>query len=444
MVGFARSGLRLWLAVVCAATGCGDDGGQNGGGNGQTRLRTSINLSQVIGFAITDSPSMRLAPGTGIETATCNPSTLYAVEASGALVVTTVTETTTDNDIDAGTECNTSMTTERARNVIDTPKYVVIGYFPFQIGGGDAGMTTCGGVILRKSDGALFCIPESPVDVKADASGDSLLVASSDQNGGGSLLTRLNMAAMPPTATSIVDAAQMIRFPLFDGNSDGDALVPFSMVGPPSALRIYKVNGGLQNVTAQGEECQWTQGHDFFVAYHDMSPTNPLDVYQLARQSDGSFMSTKVGSMTSPPFCRVALITPTQTYAYNWGGGGAPNNELVELIGGSSGTGHVVPGVTKIVDAIGVGNSVFVQGTDASGNGIIVREDVPAFTATTLLPAGEFSLTAISVSKTGELTFAGLRNSDGTRVVGNVAAGASTYTILSSTAPMVTDLQRIN
>ena len=48
----------------------------------------------------------------------------------------------------------------------------------------------------------------------------------------------------------------------------------------------------------------------------------------------------------------------------------------------------------------------------------------------------------MSLSRTGELTFAGLRNSDGAHVVGNCAAGACS--VLNATAPMVTVLQRIN
>jgi hypothetical protein len=433
------------LVLTCAATACGDDGSHNnGGGSSQTQLKPhlGIDLAHVIGFAVADTPSPRIGPA-DVDAGTCNPSTLYAVEDSGALVVTTVTETVIDGD--AGTtECNTSMVTERATNVIDTSKYVVIDYFPFQLGGGDAGMTTCGGVILRKSDGALYCLPDSAMDVQADATGEGLLIAGG-MGDASTLLTRLDMAATPPTATPVIDATQNARFPLFDANSDGDALVPFSMTGPPTALRVYKVGGGLQNVLAMGEDCQWTQSHDFFYAYHDTTMTNPpLDVYQLARQGDGTFASSKVGSLTTLPFCRIALDTATQTYAWNWGSGGAAQNEIVELRGGTAGTVHLVPGMTKIVDAIGSGNAIFVQGTDTAGNGIIVREDVPAFTPTTLLPAGDFSLTAISVSKTGELTFAGLRNSDAAHVVGNVAAGASTYTILSSTAPMVSELQRIN
>ena len=52
------------------------------------------------------------------------------------------------------------------------------------------------------------------------------------------------------------------------------------------------------------------------------------------------------------------------------------------------------------------------------------------------------TITATSLSKNGELTFAGLRNSDGARVVGNCVNG--TCSVLNATAPMVTTLQRIN
>lgn len=92
----------------------------------------------------------------------------------------------------------------------------------------------------------------------------------------------------------------------------------------------------------------------------------------------------------------------------------------------------------------GGGTSIYARGTDTAGNGGIVRVDVPAYTQTTLVPAGAFTLSAMSVSRTGELTFAGLRNSDGAHVAGTAAPGATTYTISSATAPPVTSLTRIN
>jgi hypothetical protein len=63
-------------------------------------------------------------------------------------------------------------------------------------------------------------------------------------------------------------------------------------------------------------------------------------------------------------------------------------------------------------------------------------------TPTTLLAAGDYTITAISLSKTGELTFAGLCNSDGAKVVGDCVGG--TCSVLNATAPSVTSLQRIN
>jgi hypothetical protein len=62
--------------------------------------------------------------------------------------------------------------------------------------------------------------------------------------------------------------------------------------------------------------------------------------------------------------------------------------------------------------------------------------------ATTLLPAGAYTVTAISVSRSGELTFAGLRNSDGATVVGTCPGGVCG--VLNTTAPAVSALQRIN
>ena len=48
---------------------------------------------------------------------------------------------------------------------------------------------------------------------------------------------------------------------------------------------------------------------------------------------------------------------------------------------------------------------------------------MPGFAQTTLLPAGDYTLTAIAVSKTGGLSFTGLRNADGASVFGDRADG---------------------
>jgi len=117
-----------------------------------------------------------------------------------------------------------------------------------------------------------------------------------------------------------------------------------------------------------------------------------------------------------------------------------------------------------VQNAVGTGTQLYLQGTDTAGNGMIVGVDTAAIsetacctapgccpdatccsapiTPTVLLAAGAYTVTAISLSSGGELTFAGLRNSDGARVVGNCVGG--TCAVINATAPVVSALQRIN
>jgi hypothetical protein len=108
----------------------------------------------------------------------------------------------------------------------------------------------------------------------------------------------------------------------------------------------------------------------------------------------------------------------------------------------TAGAEHPVAGITMLKSAVGRAGKVYVQGTDAQGNGAVIRVDVPGFTQTTLLAPGLYTLNAISLSNNSELTFAGQRNSDGATVLGN--CNASGCTVLNATAPAVSSLQRIN
>lgn len=164
-----------------------------------------------------------------------------------------------------------------------------------------------------------------------------------------------------------------------------------------------------------------------------------------ATRESGTFVTSSEGTVPWNYTNGVELVMTGPGVAYLWEKG---PSALVELLGPTQGTEHLLiplTGLAVISDVRrGAANTLFVQGTDAVGNGGITRLDIPAFTATQILPPGDFSLTAISPSKTGELWFAGLRNSDGKRVIGTVPAGSITYTITSETAPNITYLQRIN
>ena len=442
--------MRMILAAICALVvgGCGGgngnadggngntDGGGGNGGSGMPTLKSNIDVSHVVGFALSGSgpAASRAWPEADGGGFTPSMSTLYAIDDQGHLIVTTLTTYSGEGAFDGGTFdlSTTGMSTSvTPKAIYDTPKYVLFSFDSLSIGGGD-----CRSVILRKSDGALYCgfggSPSLlPGNAYVDSDGADRLFVNVGPGGMTAGLVRFDMTGGMPQAMSVSDSADN-----FTVNHDADTLLTIAF-STPRATRIVKGNGGLQNLVADSSSLQWldSAGHDFFYV--------SSAVHRAARQGDGSYVDTVIGSF--PPGAsanRLALVTPTVAYGYALGP--TASNALIELNGPTFGMTHPVGALNAITDARGAGSSIFVQGTDAAGNGGIVRVDVPAFTQTTILRPGDFTLSAISVSKTGELTFAGLRNSDGKHVLGNVAVGASTYTILSATAPAVTTLTRIN
>src|SRR3954466_10061416 len=155
--------MRLILGVLLATTaiGCGHDknnnldGGGGSGGTGGATLKSNIgiDLAHVVGFAISGGgpaaarEAWANADG-GISTHTA---TLYAIDDQGNLVVTHVTTSTGDSSFDLSTV--TTSATEKPTHIFDTAKYVYFTFDNLQVGG-----NSCQ-VMLRKSDGALFCLP---------------------------------------------------------------------------------------------------------------------------------------------------------------------------------------------------------------------------------------------------------------------------------------------
>jgi hypothetical protein len=422
-------GSRRWCIRYCAyctfLAACGGSGTGGGAGGAALKSNLGVDLTSVIGFAIVKVPttSMRVAPAT-TDAGTCMASTLYAVMADGTMVQTTVTA-------DPMGGCDTSMTTERASAVFDTAKYDIFNYSPPIAAPetGDPGHTLIS-VILRKSDGALFDLgtgdPAGVSRVRTDASGDQLAVGI-DQG-----LYHIDLTGSPQSTTLNDPQMSMLSVSTFNVDGTGDILAQLDGSGVQfGALRVFKPNGGLDNIVASGADGQWFNSADGNF-YYGVTQSGPITFFQLSP----AFTSTMVGSanailLGSDP----ALVTASQAYAAESAG------DIVELIGATSGTKHAVPGVALINAAYGADTTLFVQGTDMAGNGTIVSTDVSTFTWTTLLAAGDYTLTASALSKTGELTFAGLRNADGAHVIGNCNP---TCTVLTATAPQVTDLVRIN
>ena len=484
---------KWWLLCsVLPLAACGDDGGGPHGGSGST-LKSKIDVSHTIGFAIAMTGSSPRVPGLPPPPADCMPSTLYAVQDDGSMLITTVTETV--NEMDASV-CSTNMQLESARAVYDTAKYVVIQYMPNLVLNDPTGNVArqCGYVVMRKSDGALFCDERMSENTLREIEGPNDKLYFHSPN----MLVRVDMATTPPMET-VVD----------DGMVTGDFIEAMDVDAMDNALvwggfgvRIYKANGGLQNISASQAQCQWLDpnGSFYYGTSYIQTPNQPARTI-ISRLSTDTYTPTPVGQMVSSnsqsPACTIALAAGPQTLAYSLGapklievvsatgmgqcwkdtgtptgtctadsdcdgtcttstscgggmccvGGGHPNrpcSQPSDCAGTciTAGTEHPISGITMLKDAVGLNGKVFVRGTDSAGNGAVIQVDVPGFAQTTLLAPGVYTLSAISLSANGELTFAGLRNNDGARVIGNCDAGGCT--VLNATAPAVSSLVRIN
>lgn len=384
------------------------DGGVADGGVAALKSNIGVDLSHIVAFAVGDGK-------------------LLALDDHGNLLPASVL---TSGD---------AVPTE----IADTPQAV---YFTFRnlsvAAAVDGGQTLCN-VLLRKSDGALFCLDAlallglawTPLPVEHDANGDNLFVGNS------SILTRIDVTGPAPQSTVIFEASgTMPGIDAYTVNDAGDA-----MLRDGSGARVVAMNGGSQTLSASANQCQWHAGNDFY--YVKLSGTQLQRMQVLvrqARQADGSYVASDLATAgaSSTSACNVVLGSPT--YAWGWGTSYAsvPTTGLVDMFVRAV---HPVPGIATISSIAAAGPSaIYVQGTDAAGKWTIARVEIPSLAATSIVPAGEITLTAMSVSRGGDLSFAGLRNADGAHVIGNVPAGGNTYSIVSATAPTVTTLQRIN
>jgi hypothetical protein len=85
-------------------------------------------------------------------------------------------------------------------------------------------------------------------------------------------------------------------------------------------------------------------------------------------------------------------------------GAGAP--DLVDVAGDVV-TPQTLPGIAMITRIIGDDTAVFILGTDANGNGGIVKYDIASTAFSVLLTPGEYTVSKIAASPGGDVTFCG-------------------------------------
>jgi hypothetical protein len=501
---------------------------------GRSSLKGNLDLSGVIGLAIAKQTSHRDVKPLAVDADACVNSNLYTVDATGAMTTTTVTYTPMMGDSPAS--CNTSMSTENATAIYDTKKYDIITYTPslavscgLRPDGGTCELE-CNYVVLRKSDGALFCGPMTSIG--SLLKGDADVLYTGGGMGGG--LVRIDMSTPAPQATDLnpMSTGQMIDD--FNGNNANDVLTSgtSAIMTSTTFLRVYKYSGGILNIgnfsASTGElGAQWYNAatDTFYYATSGDGVTPQAigqTIYQLASGTYAPSLTSHYSISGLSDGGAVVLTTATQSYQVTSdiaghyeltemfpsaaGGvcqglrvglktcssdadcaGTCTNNRCVggayagQNCGGTfpgctgavcqvGGAEHELTGVYSIQRALGSGITIFLIGADQAGNNLIDGVDVsqigetgcstttPCGTTfgsgsgpgccsspiapTELLAPGDYSLGTTALSSDGELTFTGVRFSDGASVVGNCTATGCT--VLNATAPQVTTLVRIN
>lgn len=416
------------LAVVAILSACGQ--------GSDLKKSLGLALSSTQGFII----SPRLAASHSPLQQGADPQTqqaLYAIDASGTLTEVQVTE-----------DAHATVT---PLAIYDTPKFVLFVYEGVTFQG-----KPCRLIPVRKSDGAMFCVDRKPTTdinqnfgnppVQTDASGDLIFVMG-DTSGGGvyHTLSRLDMAANPPTETALIaDSDAFLAYNMIV-NGQGDALVGTANNSSGTSLKVYPRTGDVQSVFGRTAGClsRNVVGDETGFVFEGLNATGDTGVYRLDRQADGTYAQSLYAATAALTVngCRAFVRTADRVYVH----GVAPSATFGEMVNPSAmPTQRTIPGVPSIADVIARGEFLYAYGNDEAGNGQVVKYRLDDGTVTTLLGGGEYRIGKLDVSGSGDVTFSGTRNSDGVPIIGNLTTGATQVQVLTQNAPQVTQIARIN
>jgi hypothetical protein len=427
-------GLSGVLAGVLAI-GCGGHSNRCASSSGYLALKSAIDLSHAIGFAVAPpaNPEDRcVVSGPGaMDAGGCEPSSLYRIMDDGSMISTAVAEPTDPT-------C-TSVGSESATLVLDTPGYEVIAYDGLLIG---ETAQACPSVVVRKSDGALFC--DFQVTPKL-ATGTARWVDLFEVAAATQTFQLLDMSMDPPASLLVSPAVAGSPPNAITVDASGAVLVG----GPQGIEEVYTTNGAQVPVGNMNEITQWLANGSFYYTAMNGMPASDAVTYDTYQLDASTFTAIHAGSFPgiisgSGPFLvsTTPYTTATQAYLPAYTDNGAWG--FLELLGASAGTFHAIASGSPLRGAIRSGADFFIGSflDDPATNTIVVAN---ASTLTqTSLPLGEaLALTAAAMSQQGELTFSGTRASDGAHVLGicTVAAGCR---ILNPSTPGIVMLRRID
>jgi hypothetical protein len=329
--------------------------------------------------------------------------------------------------------------------LFDLPDYVALNY--------RSSHPSCKIVVARKQDNALFCAhtpwpggygylyANGLAQPRQDAAGNLYIVASIGAVGTGQaslpVMWRLSPGSSGMTRTRWVDPVD-----LGDTNMGGFAVNPangavlFSLFN--GSARIKNAAGGLTGVSSGSMPAVWFAPNDNFYAFSiDGLYTNrEVNGLSFAASDSIGIVSLGGGWVNNRTICS----TSQNTYVV------MQSNLLYQLTDAAGFANNAFPlaGAQQIDQLRCSDASVFVLARNNVGDSLLARFDVAGGNFTTLLPAGDYVVSSFDVSLAGEITFGGVRNADGARVLATIPAAGGAPQLTSISTPDVSDLIRLN
>jgi hypothetical protein len=446
------------LAATVLFAGCrkgdgdggGGDGGSGGGGSNHRtvmKAKLGVSLANVKGFVIAPGGSTSLSAADG----GTSSKQLYSLNADGSLTALQLTESQDENGETVTTETPAPLEIQR---IDDTPKFVFFSVPSAAVKHEDQ---DCAIVAARKSDSALFCVEQHLLGapkpyhklLDTDETGDVIFLHGED-------LTKLDFTdPNNPTSTVLAEGSSDGTPSGMAVNSQGDVIVNLAPGGGNlKSMRLYKRSGGFMNLPGNDNDC-FTSGvgaeaANFYFTKEVSSNTSRTlhriqpngGAYDTAMFYDDSSGSIGLKSCWEASLVKSGSIVYA-SYPFQLGMPGS-FNYFVELVNGGTPVRHTVSAVERIDQIYGFDGGIVVRGADSSGNSVLVRYLAVGTSFTTLLTAGEYTLSAASVAPSGEVTFSGRRAADNARILGSIPAGSTQVTIIPQTfAGDVSAIQRI-
>lgn len=333
------------------------------------------------------------------------------------------------------------------RRMYNLADYVV---FDFS---GAAMRVSCLIVVARKSDRALFCAhtpwpagygslyADKLAQPRQDAAGNLYLNAHIAAAGSGQpnvgVLWRLSPESSGMTRTLWVDpadfgATSMGGFAVNPANS----AVLFSFYD--GTARIKNSAGGLSGVSSGSMPAVWfAPNGNFYVFSINGSNTN-RQLNGLNFAASDSMGAVHIGGGWAND--RTICSTAQNTYVVK---GDDSLYQLTDAAGFSNNV-FSLAGVQQFDQVRCSDSSVFVLARNNVGDSLLARFDAAGGAFTTLLAAGGYVVASYDANSAGEITFGGVRNADGAKVLATIPAAGGPPQITSISTPDVSELIRLN